>query len=168
MLHIKFRGNRPAGSVKDFWRVFTIYGHGGHLGHAANKLSFPLPKEAPHKIWLWLAKRFWRRSLSIVDGWATDGWTLDHEYPISSPFYTYLAFLAHLSRRLTGELIVYQSSRRPSVQHFQTWISLQPVGGLEWNFIWSIIGVGERLQWVLIQIGSDLWFTGQQIAPIEL
>ena len=25
------------------------------------KLSFPLPKEAPHKIWLWLAKRFQRR-----------------------------------------------------------------------------------------------------------
>ena len=27
-----------------------------------------------------------------------------------------LAFLAHLSRRLRGELIVYQSSRRPSVR----------------------------------------------------
>ena len=34
MLHTKFRGNRPAGSgEKDFWRVFTIYGHRGHLGH---------------------------------------------------------------------------------------------------------------------------------------
>ena len=32
------------------------------------KLSFPLPKEAPHKIWLWLAKRIQRRScLNIVD-----------------------------------------------------------------------------------------------------
>ena len=32
------------------------------------KLSFPLPKEAPHKIWLWLAKRFQRRRcLNIVD-----------------------------------------------------------------------------------------------------
>ena len=34
-------------------------------------------------------------------------------------------FLAHLSRRLSGELIVYRSSRRPSVRasvcpHFQT------------------------------------------------
>ena len=28
----------------------------------------PLPKEAPHKIWLWLAKRFQRRRcLNIVD-----------------------------------------------------------------------------------------------------
>ena len=33
MLHTKFRENRPAGSGEDFWRVFTIYGRGGHLGH---------------------------------------------------------------------------------------------------------------------------------------
>ena len=32
------------------------------------KLFFLLPKEAPHKIWLWLAKRFRRRRcLNIVD-----------------------------------------------------------------------------------------------------
>ena len=34
MIHTKFRGSLPAGSGKeDFLRVFTIYGHGGHLGH---------------------------------------------------------------------------------------------------------------------------------------
>ena len=33
MLHTKFRGNRPIGSGEDFFKVFTIYGHGGHLGH---------------------------------------------------------------------------------------------------------------------------------------
>ena len=33
MLHTKFRENRPAGSGEDFRMVFTIYGHGGHLGH---------------------------------------------------------------------------------------------------------------------------------------
>ena len=34
MLHTKFRENRPAGSgEEDFLTVFTIYGHGGHLGH---------------------------------------------------------------------------------------------------------------------------------------
>ena len=33
MLHTKFRGNRPTGSVEDFGRVFTVYGHGSHLGH---------------------------------------------------------------------------------------------------------------------------------------
>ena len=52
MLHTKFRGNQPTSSrEEDFLRVFTIYGRGGYLGHA-NKLLFPLPKEAPHKIWL--------------------------------------------------------------------------------------------------------------------
>ena len=57
------------------------------------KLWFPLPKEAPHKIWLGLAKWFQRRrSLKMVDGrtptdgrrW-TDGRRLDG-YTISSPF----------------------------------------------------------------------------------
>ena len=48
MLHIEFRGNRPAGSgEKDFRRVFTIFDP-----DAANKLSSPLPKEAPYKTWL--------------------------------------------------------------------------------------------------------------------
>ena len=33
MLHTKFCLNRPAGSgEEDFWVVFTIVGHGGHLG----------------------------------------------------------------------------------------------------------------------------------------
>ena len=40
MLHTKFRGNRPAGSgEKDYQRVFTIYGHGGHLGHVTRIMS---------------------------------------------------------------------------------------------------------------------------------
>ena len=39
MLHTKFRGNRPAGSGEDFQRVFTIYGHGGHLGHGTSIMS---------------------------------------------------------------------------------------------------------------------------------
>ena len=33
MLHTKFHANRPSGSGEEFWRVFTIYGYGGHLGH---------------------------------------------------------------------------------------------------------------------------------------
>ena len=41
MLHTKFRGNRPAGSREDVYRVFTIYmyGHGGHLGHVTSIIS---------------------------------------------------------------------------------------------------------------------------------
>ena len=34
MLPAKFHCNRSTGSgEEDFGRVFTIYGHGGHLGH---------------------------------------------------------------------------------------------------------------------------------------
>ena len=46
MLHTKFRGNQPAGSrEEDFQRVFTIYGHGGYLGHVTSIMSsdFPFP-----------------------------------------------------------------------------------------------------------------------------
>ena len=39
MLHTKFRGNRPAGSGEDFYKVFTIYGHGDHLGHVTTIMS---------------------------------------------------------------------------------------------------------------------------------
>ena len=40
MLQTKFRGNWSAGSgVEDFQRVFTIYGHGGHLGHVTSIMS---------------------------------------------------------------------------------------------------------------------------------
>ena len=37
MLNTKFCGNRLAGSTEeDFRRIFTIYGHGGHLGHVTS------------------------------------------------------------------------------------------------------------------------------------
>ena len=40
MLHTKFGGNQPAGSrEEDIWLVFTIYGHGGHLGHVTSIVS---------------------------------------------------------------------------------------------------------------------------------
>ena len=39
MLHTKFCGNRPVCSGEDFLRVFTIYGHGGHLGHMTSIMS---------------------------------------------------------------------------------------------------------------------------------
>ena len=34
MLHTKFQGHRSIGSgEEDFFKVFTIYGHGGRVGH---------------------------------------------------------------------------------------------------------------------------------------
>ena len=40
MLHTKIHGNWPTGSgEEEFGRVFTIYGRGGHLGHATSNMS---------------------------------------------------------------------------------------------------------------------------------
>ena len=39
MLHTKFRGNLPAGSGEDFYRVFTIYGHDSNLGNVTSIMS---------------------------------------------------------------------------------------------------------------------------------
>ena len=80
--------------------------------------------------------------------------------------------LVHLSRSFTRWAYSIPMVRHPSVgvrrPHFQTWISLKPVGQSWLNFICSITGVGERLHKVLGQIGSKLWFPWQQKAPIDL
>ena len=48
MLHTKFRGNLLAGSgEEDFKRVFTIYGHGGHLGYVTSSMSSDFPFLVP-------------------------------------------------------------------------------------------------------------------------
>ena len=59
-------------------------------------------------------------------------------------------FLAHLSRRLIGELIVYPWSgvrrtslvvvRRPSVHNAQTSFSQKPLSRSKPNFMWSLLG----------------------------
>ena len=58
-----------------------------------------------------------------------------------------LTFLAHLSRRLTGELIVYPCSGvRPSSvrrSQFQRSSPLKPLGQSKPNFMWSILRKGE-------------------------
>ena len=53
----------------------------------------------------------------------------------------FFVFLAHLSRWLIGELLVYSGIRRPSVvrrQHFQTTSSLKPLCRFFSYFIYSI------------------------------
>ena len=39
MLHTKFQGHRSIASAEeDFFKFFTIYGHGGHLGHVTRTI----------------------------------------------------------------------------------------------------------------------------------
>ena len=55
MLHTKFHGNRPAGSGKIFEGFLYIRAWRPSWScdpDAANKISFPLPKEAQRRIWL--------------------------------------------------------------------------------------------------------------------
>ena len=71
MLHAKFQDHKTSGSGVDFFKVFYHIWEwwpswSRDLDHLY-KLSFPLPKEAPHKIWLWLVKRFQIRRLKMVD-----------------------------------------------------------------------------------------------------
>ena len=48
MLHTKFCGNRPAGSVvEDFGRVLTTYVHGGHLSHTSSIISTNFHSHVP-------------------------------------------------------------------------------------------------------------------------
>ena len=57
MLHTKFLENRPAGSreedfLKGFYHIWAWQPSWSCDPDAANKILFPLHKEAPHKIWL--------------------------------------------------------------------------------------------------------------------
>ena len=33
ILHTKFQDNQPSDCGQEVFKIFTIYGHGGHLGH---------------------------------------------------------------------------------------------------------------------------------------
>ena len=67
--------------------------------------------------------------------------------------------LAHLSRRLIGELIVYKGIHRPSVvrpsvrQHFQTTSPLKPRSRFFSYFTYSIYRSGERIIVFFIPVG---------------
>ena len=51
------------------------------------------------------------------------------------------------------------------ILHFQTWISLRPVGQSWSNVMCSITGGGERLHNVLRQTGSKLWMSMATESP---
>ena len=48
MLHTEFRENQPAGFREEKkLRVFTIYGHGGHLGHVISIITLNFHLHVP-------------------------------------------------------------------------------------------------------------------------
>ena len=48
MLHTKFQGHWSIGSgEEDFFNVFTIYGHGGHVGHVTQLICINFHSYSP-------------------------------------------------------------------------------------------------------------------------
>ena len=70
MLHTKFRENLPAGSGEEnFWRVFTIYGHGGHLGHVTQMQQTNFCSPYPRRLHIKFGFD-WPSSFGEEDLWA--------------------------------------------------------------------------------------------------
>ena len=67
LLHAKFHDHRTISSVgEDFYNKKAWQPSWSCDLYHLYKLSFPLPKEAPHEIWLRLAKQFQRRRRLIM------------------------------------------------------------------------------------------------------
>ena len=48
MLHIKLQGHQSIGSgEEDFFKVFTIYGQGGHVGHETQLIYINFHSHSP-------------------------------------------------------------------------------------------------------------------------
>ena len=48
MLHIKFQGHWSLGSgEEDFFKVLSIYGHGGHVGHVTHLICVNFHSNSP-------------------------------------------------------------------------------------------------------------------------
>ena len=67
MLHTKFQGYRSIGSgEEDFFKVFTIYGHGGHVGHVTQLIyinfHFYSPLKLSYELWFQIALLFLRKT----------------------------------------------------------------------------------------------------------
>ena len=61
MLHTKFQGHRSIDSgEEDFFKDFTIYGHGLHVGHVTQLIcinfSFPFSFKLSYEFWFQIAQ----------------------------------------------------------------------------------------------------------------
>ena len=102
MRHTKFRGNQSTGSrEEDFWRVFTIYGHGGHLANVTTIVSinfhFLVPESLHIKFGFDWPSGFWEKPVLIFKcKWP---WTKVKK----GPWPSILTYLHYLNRfQVTG------------------------------------------------------------------
>ena len=71
MLHTKFPGHRSIGSGEEdfFFKVFTIYGHGGHVGHVTQLISNFL--KLSYEFWFQIAQLFLGGGRVVQRCWVT-------------------------------------------------------------------------------------------------
>ena len=50
MIHAKFQDHRNSGFGEDFFKVFTIYGDGGHLGHVTCTIYINFRSPFPRRL----------------------------------------------------------------------------------------------------------------------
>ena len=87
MPHSKPQGQRPFGS-RDFLKVYTIYGCGGHLGHVTKmwraNFCFLYPLRLHNRSGFDWSSGFWEEDVWRV--WTMDGWMKESANTISSPY----------------------------------------------------------------------------------
>ena len=131
MLHTKFRENLPVCSgEEDFWRVFTIYGRGGHLGYVTQMPRTNFHSPSPRRLHIKFGFD-WPRGFGEEDLWAlwttTDGRTTDGRRTMS-------ILWAHLWAFGSGELkcipiLDVFVHKKESYRRWKFWIALQQVNG---------------------------------------
>ena len=116
MLHTKPQGHWPFGSgEEDFWRVFTIYGRGGHLGHVTQtprtNFCFPIPSRFHMKFGF-----DWPSGFGEEDLWK---WWTDNGRMDDGPW---LYYKLTSEPKASGELIVRQCDPNwPQNKYRLTW-----------------------------------------------
>ena len=71
MLHTKFQGHRSVGSgEEDFFKVFTIYGYGSHVGHVTQLICINFHSlfslKLSYEFWFQIAPLFlWKTSFNF-------------------------------------------------------------------------------------------------------
>ena len=125
MLHTKPQGHWPFGSgEEDFWRVFTIYGSGGHLGHVTQipRINFrsPIPLRLPMKFCFDRPSGYGEKDL--WKWWTTDGRTDDGRTDNGPWLYYRLTDepkgSGELKKRQMCWSITWEPERKPSGQLF--------------------------------------------------
>ena len=94
MLHTKFHGHWSIGSgEEDFFKGFTIYGHGGHVGHLC-KFSFLFSFKLSYELWFPMAQLFLRKTSFNFEIRVT----FDQGQRMTLTFDTHSTSLTHLAK----------------------------------------------------------------------